>query len=249
MTLATANRTAPRPVIGVTAALGRAGDGLWIDEAAYVARSYVDAVVVAGGLPLLIPPFVAGIDVVLARLDGLILSGGPDIDPVHYGQERHPETEAAQPERDAFELALARQALARDLPLLGICRGMQVLNVALGGTLHQHLPDVVGHHLHRVTRFEFADGGPVRLEDGSLAERAAGARYVARTPSSHHQGVDRLGEGLVASGFADDGSIVALERPASEFVLGVQWHPEVDQGNEIVAALVATSGVFAEVAA
>ncbi len=189
-------------------------------------------------MPLIVTPAAAAdLDVVLSILDGLILSGGTDLDPVRYQQERHPQTEPSQPERDELELAMVSGALARDLPLLGICRGMQILNVALGGTLHQHLPEIVGHHLHRANS-GFGDGGPAHLEAGSLAAHAAGGDYVASTPSSHHQGVNVLGAGLVASGSADDGSVIVIERPGSGFVLGVQWHPEVDGTSTIVAALV-----------
>ena len=199
---------AAHPLIGITATIGPAGADPWTREAAYVAQPYLDAVSRAGGLPLIVTPAAAA-----------------DLDPVRYQQERHPQTEPSQPE------------LARDLPLLGICRGMQILNVALGGTLHQHLPEIVGHHLHRANS-GFGDGGPAHLEAGSLAAHAAGGDYVASTPSSHHQGVNVLGAGLVASGSADDGSVIVIERPGSGFVLGVQWHPEVDGTSTIVADLV-----------
>jgi putative glutamine amidotransferase len=195
----------------------------------------------AGALAVLLPPDEAvaeAPDLLLDRVDALLLAGGTDVDPGSYGAAPHPETGPTRPERDRFELALARRALERDLPLLGICRGMQVLNVARGGTLHQHLPDLVGHEDHRRVRGAFGDHD-VRLEAGSLAARAAGeARHP--TKSHHHQGVDRLGQGLRVTGWAvGDALPEAIEDPAAGFVLGVQWHPEADAESRVVAALVA----------
>ena len=158
----------------------------------------------------------------------------------------HPSTAGWVPERDAFELALATRALERDLPLLGICRGMQVLNVARGGTLLQHLPDVVHHDDHRRVAGTFAGNDhDVRLAPGSLAERAAG-RALHPTKSHHHQGVDVLGEGLTVTGWgARDELPEAVEDPGKRFVLGVQWHPEADEESRVIAALVAEAGVYA----
>jgi putative glutamine amidotransferase len=166
-------------------------------------------------------------------LDGLILAGGSDIDPASYGQEPHPETGGTNADRDRFEAALARAALERDMPVLGICRGMQMLNVACGGTLVQHIDDVV---THRHTPGEFADH-EVELDSGSLAARAAGGERLA-VKSHHHQGVDRLGSALVATGRDADGLVEAIEMPERQFALGVLWHPEQDDESRVIAALV-----------
>ena len=231
-----------RPVIGICTALERARWSHWDQEAVLLPRSYVQAAQAAGGLAILIPPdraLVADTDEILELIDGLVLAGGADIDPSAYGAERHPETVRTVPERDAAEIALARGALEADLPLLGICRGMQLMNVALGGTLHQHLPETLGHHEHRRTlgSFEGADHD-VRLEPGSLAARAAGEELHG-TKSHHHQGIDRLGEGAVVTGWSTlDGLPEAIELPDLRFALGVQWHPEVDERSRLMSALV-----------
>lgn len=231
-----------RPVIGISTTLARARWSHWDQEAALLPRSYVTAVQRAGGLALMIPPderFDEDADGVLDFLDGLILSGGVDIDPAAYGGERHPETDRPVPDRDRAEIALARRALERDIPLLGICRGMQLMNVATGGTLIQHLPDAFGHHEHRRTRGSFDDADhDVRLQPGSLAARVAGEELHA-TKSHHHQGVDRLGDGIVVTGWSVlDDLPEAIELPDRRFALGVQWHPEVDERSRLVSALV-----------
>jgi putative glutamine amidotransferase len=175
----------------------------------------------------------------LDLVDGLILAGGRDIDPVAYGAERHALTDDPRTERDAFEIALARRAMERDIPLLGICRGMQLMNVARGGTLVQDLPEHVGHEDHRRSIGTF-DGNdhPVHLAEGSVAARAAG-EVRHGTLSHHHQGIDRVGAGLRISGWADDDELPeALEDPELRFALGVQWHPEADPDSRVVAALV-----------
>jgi len=232
-----------RPVIGLCTALERARWSVWDQEAVLLPRNYVDAVQAAGGLALLVPPdptLVQTPDELLDRIDGLILAGGSDLDPAGYAAQSHPETVGTVPERDQFEIALLRAAMARDLPVLAICRGMQVMNVALGGTLHQHLPESHGHHEHRRVKgtFDGADHDVV-LEDGSLAARAAGERVHA-TKSHHHQGVDRVGEGLVVSGWSEfDGLPEAIELPDRRFALGVQWHPEADEASRLIGSLVA----------
>src|SRR4051794_26949697 len=195
-----------RPVIGLCAAVERASWGLWTAHAHLLPREYADAVQRAGGIALLLPPDPRVSEhpgEILDLLDGLILAGGSDVDPGAYGAEPHPATVNTNPERDAFEIALAQAAVARDLPLLGICRGMQVLNVARGGTLLQHLPESHGHDDHRRNpgTFEGADH-QVRLSSGSLAARAAGEE-VHRTLSHHHQAIDRVGDGLVVTGHSD----------------------------------------------
>jgi putative glutamine amidotransferase len=229
-----------RPIIGICAAVERVRWGPWNDFVVMTPRSYVGAVQAAGGLALLLPPDDATAeqpDELLDRLDGLMLAGGTDVDPASYGARPHPEVGSTVPERDRFELALAHRALEREMPLLAICRGMQMLNVACGGTLVQHVPDVVGHEEHRHTPGQFADHD-VELESESLAARAVGSERSA-VKSHHHQGIEELGESLVASGWADgDGLVEAIEDPGRRFVLGVLWHPEEDESSRLIAALV-----------
>ena len=231
-----------RPRIGVCAALERARWSVWDQEAFLLSRSYVDALQAAGAIAVMLPPddwLAEHPDDALEALDGLLLAGGADIDAANYGAEPHPKTVNTRPERDRAEIALSRRAVARDLPVLGICRGMQLLNVACGGTLIQHLPDDFGHSDHRrsLGSFDNADHD-VRLAEGSLAARAAGETLHA-TKSHHHQGVARLGEGIVASGWSSlDDLVEAIELPERRFALGVQWHPEVDPRSRVVRSFV-----------
>jgi putative glutamine amidotransferase len=235
-----------RPVIGICTALERARWSVWDEQAMLLPRSYVSAVQRAGGLAVLLPPDATDDEQELGQLleliDGLVLAGGADIDPASYGQQPHPNTTDTVPERDAFEIALVRAAIERDMPLLGICRGMQLINVACGGTLMQHLPERFGHHEHRrvMGSFDGADHD-VELREGTLAHRVAG-EHRHPTKSHHHQGVDRLGDGLEVSGVsAMDGLPEAIELTGARFVLGVQWHPEVDEGSAVIGALVAAA--------
>ncbi len=233
---------ARRPVIGICAPLEQAKWSVWDLEAVLLPRNYVTAVQRAGGMALLLPPderLAADPDEVLDRLDGLMLAGGVDIEPATYGAERDPSTTRGMPERDAFEVAIARRALERDLPVLGICRGAQLMNVAAGGTLIQHLPDAFGHGDHRRSLGSFVDADhDVRLLAGSLAARAAGETLHA-TKSHHHQGIARIGEGFEVTGRCTiDELPEAIEAPACRFALGVQWHPEADEGSRLIAALV-----------
>ena len=231
-----------RPAIAIVTPVIEATFGVWNQPAALLPDGYVNAVRQAGGLALLTTPerqLVQEPDELLERVDGLLLSGGHDMDPGCYGAERHEATNNVDALRDAFEIALTRRAVQRNMPVLGICRGIQVLNVAFGGTLHQHLPESVGHEDHRRVPGSF-DGADhdVRLTPGSLAALAAGELLHA-TKSHHHQGVDRIGEGLVVTGTATlDGLTEAIELPERRFVLGVQWHPEADDRSRVVGALV-----------
>jgi gamma-glutamyl-gamma-aminobutyrate hydrolase PuuD len=201
----------------------------------------VEAVERAGGRPLLVPPSVAGIDETLDALDGLIFSGGSDLDPDTYGAEAHAETIGVRAERDAAELALLRAALERDLPVLAICRGSQVLNVARGGDLVQHLPDVVGDQKHKHTPGSFADHD-VEVNP----ETQLGAILGERAPvkSHHHQGFGRLGEGLRESARAEDGTVEAVEDPAKRFAVGVLWHPEAGEDAALFEALVSEAAAY-----
>jgi putative glutamine amidotransferase len=230
-----------RPRIGLAAYWTEASWTYWKLPVALVPAGYVEGVRLAGGLPLILPPTPEGAaepGEVLDAIDGLLLIGGPDLGVDLYGSpEAHPETGEKQERRDAFELALLLEARSRKLPLLGICRGMQLLNVALGGTLVQHLPDDVGHSDHRrsLGSFDNADHD-VRLTPGSLAARAAGETLHA-TKSHHHQGVDRLGEGIEATGWSVlDELVEAIEVADARWALGVQWHPEADPRSGVVAA-------------
>jgi putative glutamine amidotransferase len=222
VTVAARTPTRRRPVVGLTTYLERARWGVWTQPAALLPQSYVDAVQTAGGVPVLLPPSPLGAEEVAATLDALVLSGGADVDPVHYGEEAGPRTRTL-PERDDWELALLRAALARHLPVLGICRGMQVLNVACGGTLHQHLPDVVGNSEHQPQPGVFGTN-EVRITPASRLARILGRR--ATVACHHHQAVKVLGNGLGPAAWAPDETIEAIEHFEHEFVLGVQWHPE-----------------------
>jgi putative glutamine amidotransferase len=224
------------PIIGVTTYLTSARFGAWEEDSALVPASYVRAVEAAGGRALLVPPSMDGIDETLDRLDGLLFSGGSDLDPELYGQDRHPETNGVAPERDEAELALLSAALERDMPVLAVCRGSQVLNVGLGGDLVQHLPEVVGDNKHKHTPGTFADHD-VDLVSGTRVQQILGDH--APVKSHHHQGYGRLGEGLREAARANDGTIKALEDPARRFAVGVLWHPEAGEDFALFEELVA----------
>jgi putative glutamine amidotransferase len=229
------------PVIGVCAVFERARWSFWDQEAALVPASYLRAIQGAGALAVVLPPDARGAaqaQRLIATVDGLLLIGGLDVDPRSYGAEVDGATESTSPPRDAFELALVREALRADVPLLGICRGMQILNVALGGTLHQDLADEAGEQPHRHTIGAF-DGTAhtVRLDPGSLAADAAG-ELLHTAHCHHHQAIDGLGEGLLVSGRAEDGIVEAVELPDRRFALGVQWHPEANDKSRVIGALV-----------
>lgn len=211
-----------RPRIGITTYLEPVVWGVWEREAAILPRVYLDAVANAGGVPLLLPP--VGTDpAVLDVLDGLIVSGGCDVDPASYDATSHPETVDTRPGRDEHERVLIRGALDRGLPLLAVCRGLQMLNVTLGGTLHQHLPDLGAHDEHRPSPGVFGNID-VKIEPDSLTARVLGDRSSVRC--HHHQGLDLVAPGLTVTARADDGIVEAAEADGHDFALGVQWHPE-----------------------
>jgi putative glutamine amidotransferase len=224
-----------RPVIGITTYVTPAKWSWWELEAALVPADYVRAVERAGGRALLVPPSDDGVDETLKALDGLIFSGGSDLDPELYGQEAHAETSGIVRNRDTAELALLEAALERDMPVLAICRGSQVLNVARGGDLVQHLPDVVGDEKHKHTPGTFAEHD-VAVENGSRLASVLGDR--APVKSHHHQGFGKLGEGLRVVAHADDGTVEAVEDPTRRFALGVLWHPEAGEDARLFEELV-----------
>lgn len=222
------------PVIGISAYAEHARWGVWDMVAHLLPRAYAEAVAASGAVPVLLPP-VAPVAEAVGRLDGLLLAGGGDINPDRYGAPPGPRTAGVQDPRDAAESALLASALARGVPVLGICRGMQLLNVARGGTLHQHLPDAVGHEGHRRRLGEF-DPHPVTVAEGSRTARVLG-RTRLEVPTYHHQAVDVLGENVVATAWADDGTVEAVEYADEDDVLGVQWHPEMGEDPSVFAWL------------
>jgi putative glutamine amidotransferase len=229
-----------KPVVGITTYLTRAAFGVWDLDAALVPAAYVRSVVRAGGVPLLVPPGAAA-EEALDALDGLVFSGGSDLDPELYGEEAHAETVGVVRERDDFELDLMRLALARDVPLLAICRGSQVLNVALGGGLEQHVPDRVAADTHKHTPGVFAEH-EVDVLDGTKLASVVGRRSAVK--SHHHQGYGKLGTGLREAAQAQDGTIEALEDPNRRFTLGVLWHPEEGDDLALFEALVAEAAEY-----
>jgi gamma-glutamyl-gamma-aminobutyrate hydrolase PuuD len=230
-------RDVSRPVIGITTYCEQARWGVWDRLADVQLTLYSDAVAASGGAVVLVPPVAAGVADVVGALDGLIVSGGADVDPVHYAQPAHEAAGPFRPDRDDAELALVRTAVARRLPLLGICRGMQVLNVALGGTLSQHLPDRAGTLAHQGPEPGVFTSRTVKLEADSWLGRAIGDE--AATACHHHQAVDRLGDGLRVVARADDGTVEAVETVDGSPIAGVQWHPEQLVDRRIFEAFVA----------
>ena len=229
------------PLVGVTTYRQDATWGPWERPAAVLPVSYVDCVAGAGGRPLLLPPSEgpggdeASVGDVVSILDALVLVGGGDVDPARYGAIPDPATSGVSHRRDDSELELLGAALAADLPVLAICRGMQLLNVHLGGSLLQHLPDVVGHSGHRPAAGCF---GPtvVVVEPGSLLSKIVDESVTVQC--SHHQAVDRLGVGLAATAWAPDGVVEAVELSSAPFVVGVEWHPEEDSDQRLFEALI-----------
>lgn len=227
-----------RPLIGITSYVEQARWGVWDTTAALVPQAYLRQVELAGGRAVVVPPTTDGADdPLLGVLDGLLLAGGADLDPARYGQEPHHETAGLRPKRDAAELALLTSALDADLPVLGVCRGMQLMAVHAGGTLHQHLPEVVGHDRHRPGPGVYGEH-PVRLAEGSAVAGILGEQVSVR--SYHHQGLADAGT-LTVTGWADDGSPEVVEDPGRRFAIGVLWHPEVGDDPRLFEALVAAA--------
>jgi putative glutamine amidotransferase len=215
-----------RPVVGLTTYLQQAKTGVWDVRASFLPAVYLEGITRAGGIAMLLPPQPvddAIVERVLDGVDGLVITGGRDVDPAAYGQAPHAKTDEPAHERDAWEFALVRGALARRLPVLGICRGAQVLNVALGGTLHQHLPDVVGHYQHQLGNAVFSTSS-ITTVPGTRLAALIGESTEAQC--YHHQAIAELGTGLIATAWDPDGVIEAVERIGDQFVLAVQWHPE-----------------------
>ena len=241
----TYNNMARCIVIGICASIETAWWGGWSSdrEAVILPRTYIDAVERAGACAIVVPPHQVlrrNIEELYRRIDGMVLAGGSDLDPSCFGAERHPAVVVGHAERDAFELAVARYSLESGRPLLGICRGMQVMNVAGGGTLNQHLPDTLGHKRHCPTPGTFeASMHEVRLQPGSLASMLAGAERLTVT-SHHHQGLDRVGDGFTVTGWASlDDLPEAIEANGLAPTVGVQWHPEADASSAFVERFVA----------
>lgn len=220
-------RVSGRPVIGISANMVRAQWAIWDRPATLMAQTYIDLMTAAGCVPVLLPPQ-PGIEETVHRLDGLLLPGGGDLDPALYAAPQHPETGRLNPRRDAAEMALAGAAIRIGLPVLGICRGLQVLNVILGGTLHQHLPDVIGDKGHEPEPGSFGSQR-VRLEPGSHIAKIMGDG-PATVPCHHHQSIDRIGAGLTVTAWSEDGIIEAVELADHPFAVAVQWHAEEGGG-------------------
>jgi len=235
-------RSATRPIVGVTSYAPDVVEwGPWHEAAILIPSSYVRALMNAGARPLVVPPDTDSAEQTLDLLDGVVFSGGTDIDPAEYGAQADPSTDPPAGDRDRAELALLGAALARDMPVLAVCRGSQLLNVARGGDLVQHLPDEVGHERHRPRPGTFTDHD-VRLKPESRLAGILGRRVPVK--SHHHQGFGRLGRGLDAVGWAEDGTIEALEDSSRTFALGVLWHPEEADDPALFDALVASARAY-----
>ncbi|MGE7437608.1 gamma-glutamyl-gamma-aminobutyrate hydrolase family protein [Kitasatospora sp. NPDC001175] len=229
----------PKPLIGLTTYLADAQWGEWELPAALLPAAYISCLQAAGGRVVLLPPDApeAAADVV-ARLDAIVLTSGEDVDPALYGARPHPCTGPPVRERDQWEWAVLAEALARDMPVLGVCRGMQLMNVHAGGTLIQHLPETVGHHGHNLHGGHFSPHAVTTVPGTRIGALLPGTRQVA---THHHQAVDSLGAGLIVGARTADGTIEAVESTRHRFAVGVQWHPEMAFDSAVVHALVATA--------
>jgi len=236
------------PTIGITTYHTNADWRGWSEDGALLPWRYVSAIRAGGGRPVLLPPGgdAAEAEETVSVLDGVVIAGGGDINPAIYGAKKHPKTSANAPDRDAWELAIADAAVRLDKPFLGICRGMQALNVACGGTLHQHVPDLVGHEAHAASPVGYSSH-KVRVTSGTTVQSILPGGEYFDVPTHHHQAVDKLGDGLIAVGWADDGIIEAVEADADaamSFLVGVQWHPEQGDDMRLFTALVAAAEIF-----
>ncbi|QIS20408.1 gamma-glutamyl-gamma-aminobutyrate hydrolase family protein [Nocardia terpenica] len=231
-----------RPVIGLPTYAERTRFGHWDVDSAVLPRSYADMTERTGGIPVLLPPMGIARPELVDRLDGLVLTGGADLDPSRYGASPHPATRGTRPDRDEFEFSLFELARSEGMPVLAVCRGLQVVNVALGGTLLQHLPDVLGHTEHSTTPGVFTVT-TVRTLPGSRVAAIAGPEV--RAHCHHHQAIDTLAPGLTASAHAADGTIEAAEADDGPFLVGVQWHPEENAtDHRLMRALVEQAAIY-----
>ncbi|GAB2694878.1 putative glutamine amidotransferase [Microbacterium marinum] len=236
-----------RPVIGLTTYLEQAKQGVWDVRASFLPQQYFDSVTASGGVAVLLPPQPspeAAASAVLDGLDGLILTGGLDVQPELYGAPRHPLTDPARADRDAWELALLAGARERGIPVFGICRGLQLINVAYGGTLHQHLPEALGTERYKIGGGVFAENTVEVDADTKLAGLLGAGPFGIH--SYHHQGVDRVGDGLVVTARTDDGLVQAFEAPGDDYLVAVQWHPEENSADRrLFLGLVAAADAYA----
>jgi putative glutamine amidotransferase len=230
-----------RPLIGITTYAQEASWGVWRLPAALIPLDYVDAIERAGGRPILVPPSEAAVEETLDALDGIVFSGGADLDPALYGAEPHAETDTPQARRDLGEIALLRSALERDMPVLAVCRGVQLLNVARGGDLVQHLPETLGNDDHKPTPGTFTEH-PIEVKEGTRLGSMIGP--CSDVTSHHHQGLGRVGEGLVEAAWASDGTLEGVEDPSQRFTVGVQWHPEAGGDRALFENLVAEAAAY-----
>ena len=239
------NASEPAPIIGVTTYLERAQQGVWDVRAAFLPEQYLTGVTDSGGIALLLPPQDPdAADAAIAGMDGLVLSGGADVAPELYGEARHPLTDPARTDRDAWELALFRAAERRRMPVLAICRGLQLVNVARGGTLQQHLPESLGTEKYRLGGGVFAENAVGISDETPFADIIRESEVSVH--SYHHQGIGRLGDGLVAAAHSDDGLVQAFVDTSAGHVVGVQWHPEENaEDRRLFADLVAQARAFA----
>jgi anthranilate synthase component 2/putative glutamine amidotransferase len=233
------NRPFAPPLIGISTYVEAASWGVWHREAALLPTTYVEAVHRSGGIPVLLPVLPDSANLALSGVDGLVLAGGADLDPARYGRKPHAALGPTRPHRDDWEVRLLHAALDRDLPVLGVCRGAQIMNVALGGTLHQHLPELVSHHEHQPSPAVFGSSR-VKLRPGSRIASVLGAQV--EVPCYHHQALDEVATQFEVVGQAEDGTVEAVEIAERRFAIGVQWHPEENTVDDrLFAALTAAA--------